>query len=89
MLPTRFSVRALSYLRNTKSCRMGIQIRTYLKLLTPSLPAIAEGLGVSLDTVKSWSSGRTDPSPENQQALAAFMRRHGKKLIAAAEQLEK
>ena len=58
-------------------------------MLTPSLPVIAEALGVSHDTVKSWSSGRIEPSPENQQALAAFMRSHGEKLIEAAERLEK
>ena len=68
---------------------MGTQIRDYLKMLTPALPALAKGVGVSHDTVKGWSSGRADPSPENRQALAAFMRSHGQKLIASAERLEK
>lgn len=67
---------------------MGTQVREYLKLLTPSLPAIAEALGVSHDTVKGWSAGRTDPSPANQRALARFMRIHGEGLIVAAAELE-
>jgi len=32
---------------------------------------------------------RADPSPENRAALAKFMRLHAKKLVAAAEELEK
>lgn len=43
---------------------------------------------MSHDTAKGWSAVRTDPSPENRQALAAFMREHANKLVAVAEEME-
>ena len=49
---------------------------------------MAIAVGVGYDTMKSWSSGRTDPSPENRAALAAFMRKHAAKLERLAEELE-
>ena len=67
---------------------MGTQIRDCLRLINFSLNQLADVLGVSYDTAKGWSAGRTDPSPENREALATFMREHAKKLVAAAEELE-
>ena len=67
---------------------MGKQIRDCLRLINYSLSQLAGALGVSHDTAKGWSAGRTDPSPENRQALAKFMRAHAKKLVAAAHELE-
>jgi transcriptional regulator with XRE-family HTH domain len=67
---------------------MGKQIRVCLRLINFSLTRLADALGVSHDTAKGWSAGRTDPSPENRQALAKFMRQHAKKLLATADELE-
>ena len=67
---------------------MGTQIRDCLRLINYSLAQLSDVLGVSYDTAKGWSAGRTDPSPENQAALAKFMRQHAKKLVAAADELD-
>ena len=67
---------------------MGTQIRDCLRLINYSLSQLAAALGVSHDTAKGWSAGRTFPSPENRTALAKFMRQHAKKLAAAADELE-
>ena len=67
---------------------MGEITQRVMKLLFVPFQEIANSLGVGYDTVKGWSSGRADPSPENRQALAKFMRQHAKKLVAAAEELE-
>ena len=72
--------------RNTNSV-MGKEIRDCLRLLNLPLLRVAEGVGVSHDTAKGWSAGRTDPSPENRAALAAFMRAHAKRLLEAADKL--
>ena len=69
-------------------CVMGQQIRDCLRLINFSLPRLAQALGAGYDTVKGWSAGRADPSPENRAALAAFMRKHAERLLAAAEELE-
>lgn len=67
---------------------MGKQIRDCLRLINLSLPRLAKALGVSHDTVKGWSAGRTFPTPANRAALAAFMRKHAERLLAAAEELD-
>ena len=72
---------------NTESV-MGEVAQRIMKLLFVPLQEIANSLGVGYDTVKGWSSGRADPSPENGKALAKFMRQHAKKLLAAADELE-
>ena len=45
-------------------------------------------IGVSYDTAKGWCAGRTDPSADNREALAAFMRQHAKKLLVAADEVK-
>ena len=67
---------------------MGEITQRVMKLLVVPFQEIANSLGVGYDTVKGWSSGRADPSPENRKALAAFMRKHAQRLVAAAEELE-
>jgi len=68
---------------------MSKEIRDALRLLNISLVEIAERLGVSHDTVKGWSAGRTDPSAENRVSLVAFMREHAERVAEAADRLEK
>ena len=56
--------------------------------LCVSLKDVASALGVSHDTLKGWSSGRTDPSPTNRRALAEYMRHHAKSVQRLASRLE-
>lgn len=67
---------------------MGRPVRDCMRLINLSLPRLAKALGVSHDTVKGWSAGRTFPAPANRAALATFMRKHAERLLAAAEELE-
>lgn len=66
---------------------MGEQIRNALRLLCPSLLDVAQALDVSHDTVRGWSAGRTDPSPENRAALATYARKRAKELERLAKEL--
>ena len=59
--------------------------KNLVKLVCLPIKDLSEALGVPYDTVRSWSSGRTDPSPENRAALLRFMGEHAKKLRAAIE----
>lgn len=83
--PTVYEAR---FIPATLSVYMGELTRRIFGLLRPSLKDVAIAVGVGYDTMKSWSSGRTDPSPENRAALAAFMRKHAAKLERLAEELE-
>lgn len=67
---------------------MGELTQRLLKLLCLPQSQLSEALGVPYDTVRGWSSGRADPTPDNRKALASFMRRHAEKLLAAADELE-
>lgn len=67
---------------------MGEEIRSALRLLCPSLLDVANALGVSHDTVKGWSAGRTNPSPENRVALASYARQRAAELLELADTLE-
>ena len=67
---------------------MGEQIEQIVRLLHMPFAAIAKEVGVGYDTVKGWSSGRAEPSPDNRAALAAFMRTHAARLVKLAEELE-
>ena len=60
-----------------------------IKLVCLPQAMLAAQLGISSDTVRSWSAGRADPSPENRAVLAAFMRKHAAKLERLAEEMEK
>lgn len=67
---------------------MGKNIGAVLRILCLSLQDLADELGLSYDTVRGWSARKTEPSPENRAALAAFIRRHAKRLEARAASLE-
>ena len=67
---------------------MGEETQGLIKLVCVPIMELAGAIRVPYDTVRGWSSGRADPSPENRKALAKFMRQHAKKLLAAAEELE-
>ncbi len=66
---------------------MGDYTKSALRLLHLPLEEIAEGVGVGYDTVKGWSSGRSDPSLENRAALATFMRHHAEEVARVAEEM--
>ena len=59
-----------------------------MKLVCLPQATLAAQLSLSIDTVRSWSAGRADGSPENRAALAAFLRRHAAELVKLAEELE-
>ena len=67
---------------------MGEIIIGLMKALCLPQAQLSEALGVPYDTVRGWSSGRAEPSPENRAALAAFMRTHAGRLLKLAEELE-
>ena len=67
---------------------MGEQTEAVIRLLHLPMAEIAAGVGVSYDTVKGWSYGRSEPSPENRAALLSFMRKHAAELVKLAEELE-
>ena len=67
---------------------MGEETQRLIKLVCIPILELAGAIRVPYDTVRGWSSGRADPSPENRQALAKFMRQHAGKLVAAADELE-
>ena len=62
--------------------------RRLVKLLHAPLAEIADGVGVSYDTVKAWSHGRSQPTPANRMALACFGGRHAAELLTIAERLK-
>ena len=62
--------------------------RRILKILHAPLAEIADGVGVSYDTVKAWSHGRSQPTPANRTALARFVRSHAGELRTIAERLD-
>ncbi len=68
---------------------MGEDTQNLLKLICLPIIDLSKALGVPYNTVRSWSSGRIDPSPENREALIRFMRSHSAELAKKAEELEK
>ena len=60
-----------------------------LELLCPSLADLAGELGVSHDTMKSYSLKRRAPSTATARALANLMRKRAKALTRLADRLEK
>ena len=67
---------------------MGEATKRLLAILSPPFREVAAAVGVSYDTVKGWSAGRTDPSPENRAALATYARRQAAELARLADELE-
>ena len=58
-----------------------------IALLSISQKEVAEAIGVSHETIRGWSYGRSDPSPENRALLVAFVREHLARLERAARAL--
>lgn len=73
---------------STQSVSVSEEIQELLKLVSISQKQLAAELGVPYDTVRGWSSGRADPTPENREKLVAFVREHAGRLKEAAEELE-
>ncbi len=73
---------------STQSVSVSEEIQELLKLVSISQKQLASELGVPYDTVRGWSSGRADPTPENREKLVAFVREHAGRLKEAAEGLE-
>ena len=67
---------------------MGEQTVRLFRLLRPPLVEVAKTLGVGYDTVRGWSSGRADPTPQNREALASFVRQHAEELRRFADELD-
>ena len=69
-------------------CVMGERTKKTLQALCLTLKDVARAVGMSHDSLRGWSAGRTEPSPDNRAALAAFMRTHAARLVKLAEELE-
>ncbi len=64
-------------------------VSTALGLTTPTLRDVAEWMHTNYHTVRSWRLGRRIPMPKVQQQLARALRKQGKRVIKAADQLER
>ncbi len=67
---------------------MSEDTKSLIKLVCLPIKDLSRDLGVTYDTVRSWSSGRIDPSPANRAALLRLIRQHAKKLRATVDELE-
>lgn len=54
---------------------------------TPSMTDIAKRLGVSYDTVRSWSIGRTTPKADNLKELATYFDEQADRLRGLASEI--
>ena len=63
--------------------------RQALDLLCSTLPAVAQELGVSVDTLRSYRTERRSPSPETARALADLMRGRARSLTKLAAVLDR
>jgi transcriptional regulator with XRE-family HTH domain len=61
--------------------------REALDLLCSNLPEVADELGVSVDTLRSYRTKRRAPSAETVRALAVLMRHRAKALNRLADRL--
>ena len=68
---------------------MGDEDRVLLKLICFSQKELADTIGATYSTLRNWSSGKDEIPAEYHAALAAFMREHGKRLVDAAEELDR
>lgn len=62
--------------------------RQALDLLCTTMPTVADELGVSISTLRSWRIERRAPSAETAAALAALMRRRATALVRLADKLD-
>lgn len=58
-----------------------------LKLVCLPLKELAEELGTSYSNVRNWSSGQKEIPAKYRKPLAAFMRKHAKRIERAAEDM--
>ncbi|MEX2374321.1 MAG: helix-turn-helix transcriptional regulator [Dehalococcoidia bacterium] len=54
--------------------------RDLLAHLAISLKDVAKAIGVSHETVRGWSSGRSEPTPKNREKLLSFVEQHNTRL---------
>jgi transcriptional regulator with XRE-family HTH domain len=64
------------------------ELARILGLMTLSDGRVAEELGVSAATVRSWRTGRRTPSPENRRQLVAAARYHAFTILRLARQVD-
>lgn len=57
------------------------------RLLTRSIAEVAEAVGASYDSARSWSQGRRSPCPEHLVRLADLAEEQGEELRALASDL--
>ena len=58
-----------------------------LRVTMGNLKELADEVGVSYASIRSWADGRRNPSPENLAALADALERRGGELQELAKQL--
>ena len=68
--------------------RMQPKDRAMLKLVCLPLKELAAELDTSYSNVRNWSSGHKEIPDRYRKPLAAFMRRHAKRIDKAAEAME-
>lgn len=59
-----------------------------IEAATPSMRQLAEQAGVNYSTLKAWSAGIRNPSPENARKLADALRQQGGEVSQLAEELK-
>jgi hypothetical protein len=62
--------------------------RAMLKLVCLPLKELAVELDTSYSNVRNWSSGHKDIPAQYRRPLAAFMRRHARRIEKAADAME-
>jgi transposase-like protein len=73
----------------SESTREPHDLAALLAMLTLSDGDVAQALGVSPITVRSWRTGRRSPSPENRESLVESARAHAQEILRLARDLER
>ncbi len=60
-----------------------------LDLVTPTLRDVSGWMKVPYNTVRSWKLGNRAPPPDVQRQLARALRKHGNRVLKAADQLDR
>ena len=63
--------------------------RDLLAHLAISLKDVAEAIGVSQETVRGWSCGRSEPTPQNREKLLTYVEQHKTRLGELAQELRR
>ena len=63
--------------------------RVILKQVCLPLKELAEELGTGYSNVRNWSSGAKEIPEKHRKPLAAFMRKHAKRVARLADELER